>query len=47
MMLKKRILLKLFFEAGPQIGLAISQIDESNGFLSGSTETDPNILIGE
>lgn len=32
----------VFLEAGPQIGLAISHKEEYDGFISGTTERDPN-----
>lgn len=32
----------LFFEAGPQIGLAVSHKEEYDGLFSGSQEYDPN-----
>lgn len=32
----------VFLEAGPQIGLAVSHKEEYDGFISGSTERDPN-----
>jgi hypothetical protein len=41
-MLKAYPTKNVFLEAGPQIGLAVSHKEEYDGFISGSTERDPN-----